>query len=305
MVAPGSLRGDSPELLGPLGVVVRDEVARGNHARIEVRARAVRGDAPMIALSRPLDVATLEAGFDLGPTLAWWPRTAGIVELCDTASGALTWADGSAGTEGTEGTADPASVGGAPARRRRVGYAADDRRWDLTAWSAPADETTGEASWRDVAVPTGTRVRVERAATAGATSSAELRDRVLEALAVLLPLIGAGSEASEVADAAPGWLRAAWAPERDAAGWLALAAHRDEVGAERSYESVRAAPWTAPRWVAALRPAERGWRWLSSYVEAAGVAVVLGVPTGSPGPSCEAVRFLLHAAGGAWNRSTP
>ncbi|MBD8606130.1 hypothetical protein IFT73_04635 [Aeromicrobium sp. CFBP 8757] len=229
---------------GVLQAVLDAEAARGNAASVDVAGAAGRGDAPVAQLAGVLDRGAVEVDFELGPLVAWSPRSPREWDLVDTVTGAtvrsgspgpLTWLRRHVAADVVE-------------PRRRLGWLADDPR-----------------------LGPGLTERRARVHVSGSAVEAFTRiDRLLAAL-------------DDVDGVLPEWFVELFAPERDREGWKAYFRERrrlDDAELERAAWTTR---WTETAWRRSVSPTERTWRWLDAeVVHEHALDVVVDVIDGAP-----------------------
>ena len=229
--------------LGVLQRLVDAERARGAEVRLDVGPRIVRGDPPH-GVAPGSSRAQVEAGWDLGPLVAWYPTRRGWQLEDSTILATLELGE------------EPASPPTAAGPRPRLGYPSDDARLEpLAGAAADAEERRRVArpTWEPPPPPVdyaGLRHLARRVETAAPA------DRVLARLVEVL---------GDLPDL-PGWFREACAPAHGSADEVVR--RREAVGL-RGRAARRAAwelRWTPEEVLRHLDPAERVWRFHSARV---------------------------------------
>lgn len=271
--------------LGLLQPVVDAELARGAEVRLEVGSRIVRGDPPHGELVPGRSRAEVEAVWDVGPLVAWYPTPQGW-RLEDS----TTLATLDLGAEPATPAEPP--LGGA---RARLGHPSDDVRFEtLSGAEADAGERARveQPSWRPPPPPpdyAGLRHLARRVETE------EPADLVLERLQEVLAAVLTGQPGEPEL---PGWFRAACAPPHGSAEELV---RRREAVALRGRAARRAGwalRWTPEEVLRHLDPAERIWRFHSARV-VEDHALDVAVEVAAPWVPTTSLKWLLAASGAA------
>lgn len=258
--------------LGLLQPLVDAERERGGEVRLDVEARIVRGDPPYAALPAS-SRARVEAGWDLGPLVAWCPTATGW-RLEDSTTLATVDLGGS---DVVPATAGP---------RARLGFPSDDARFEPLAGPAADEEErrrVAHPAWDPPPPPVdyaGLRHLARRVETDAPA------DRVL---AGLVEVLGGLPDL-------PPWFRDACAP---APGSPEEVARRREAVGLRGRAARRAAwalRWTPEEVLRHLDPAERVWRFHSArVVDDRTLDVAVEVP--APWVPTTSLKWLLAASG--------
>lgn len=280
--------GDGLGLLQPL---VDAELAAGREVRLHVEDNLVRGNPPQGALRVGRGRGEVEAAWDLGPLVAWFPVRGGWRLEDSTTLASLEL--GQAPDDDRPPTPQPAG-------RPRIGHAADVpwlqdwgpyavspdeelRRAEAPRW---AQEDGGSDWWR----------WHDQRRVVTRDPAAQVLARVQEVLVAVLPVVASGADAATAATALPGWFRDVCAPAWDAP---AGRAEHERIAALSGPETRRAgwaSRWTAEELVRHLLPAERVWRFHSAAVVDAD-ALDVCVQTPGFSTSLTAFKWLLHACG--------
>lgn len=225
------------EGMGILQSVLDVEAARGNPAQVDVESRLASGLPPVARLARPLDRDVIESQLDLGPLVAWWPRSRHELDLVDTVTG-TTIESGVPGRSGwwhRRKRPEPAAV----QERSRVGWLADDPRIGPSA--------TG--TWSS----TARRARVHVSG-----SAVEAFTRIDQVLAAV--------DAPDGRVELPAWFADLLAPVRDDDQWGLYFAERARLHTSEWKVAGWTTRWTEPYWRAAMTPVERTWGWVDAEV---------------------------------------
>lgn len=240
--------------LGILQAVVDAEQRRGGSATI-----SSDGGRVVAQLTRPLDRDVVETEHDLGPLLAWWPRSRHEHDLVDTLSGAVV----RSGPPRLWTRRQRRASGEAPARQR-LGWLVDDTRIGRD----------------DTGAPTFTERRA-RVHVAG--SAVEAFTRIDQLIAT--PATGA----------LPSWFVEQLAPERDADGWKAWFRERAALDAADWRRAGWTTRWTEAYWRRSVDLSERTWRWVDGeVVHEHALDVTLELVDGAP---IDSLKWMLVAVG--------
>ena len=280
--------GDGLGLLQPL---VAAETAAGREVRLWVEQNLVRGDPPQGSLAVGKGRGELEAQWDMGPLVAWFPVPGGWRLEDSTSLASL-----ELGTA-PEDDQRPASVA---AGRPRLGHAADVswlQDWGPYAVSG-ADELrrVQEPTWeRESAASDWWRWHDQRRVVTREPADLVLA-RLQEVLLAVLPVLDRSSGDVDAGVAAlPAWFRATCAPAWDSP---AGQAERERIASLRGAEARRAgwaARWTPDEAVRHLLPDERVWRFHSATV--VDEALHLCVQTPGFSTTLTSLKWLLSACG--------
>lgn len=240
--------------LGILQPVVEAELRRGGSVTAETD-----GDRIVAQLSRPLDRDVVESEHDLGPLLAWWPRSLHERDLVDTVTGAVV----------RSGPPRPwqrrrRRASGGVSVRPRLGWLVDDTRIGRD----------------DTGAPTFTE---RRARVHVAVSAVEAFTRIDQL--VTTPASGV----------LPPWFVEQLAPERDADAWKAWFRERGRLDAAEVPRAAWRTRWTEAYWRRSVDLSERTWRWVDAeVVHEHALDVTLELVDGAP---IDSLKWMLTAVG--------
>lgn len=263
----------SPPGLGLLQPLVDAERARGAEVRLEVEPRIVRGDPPQ-GVAHGLSRSQVEAWWDLGPLLAWYPTRRGWLLEDSTTLARL---------ELGEEPTDARLVGG---DRTRLGFPSDDARLrPLAGAAADAEERTRLAgpTWEPPPPPPaydGLRHLARRVETGA--PAAQVLSRLVDVLAGVPDL--------------PEWFREACAPATGSAGEVVRRRAAVELRGRAARRAGWELRWTPDEVLRHLDPDERIWRFHSArVVDDRTLDVAVEVP--APWVPTTSLKWLLAAAG--------
>lgn len=260
--------------LGLLQPVVDAELARGAEVRLDVEPRIVRGDPPhgiLASCSR----ARVEAGWDLGPLVAWYPSRTGWLLEDSTTLATLELADQ---------PVPPPPDGGGP--RNRLGYPSDDPRLEpLAGAAAEAEEQARVAhpTW-DPPAPPPDYARLRHLARRVETEAPA--DRVLSRLLEVLA----------AAPQLPAWFVEACARPPGSAEADVRRRQAVELRGRAARRAGWALRWTPEEVLRHLDPAERVWRFHSARV-VDDHTLDLAVEVPAPWVPTTSLKWLLAASG--------
>lgn len=240
--------------LGILQAVMEAEQRRGNSATV-----AVEGERVVAQLTRPLDRDVVESEHDLGPLLAWWPRSLHERDLVDTLSGAVVRSGPPRPWQRLRRRASDGVAG-----RQRLGWLVDDSRIGRDDTGAPAF--------------TERRARVHVAGSA------------VEAFTRIDQLI-----TTPASGVLPQWFVDQLAPERDADAWKAWFRERARLDPGDMPNAAWRTRWTETYWRRSVDLSERTWRWVDAeVVHEHGLDVTLELVDGAP---IDSLKWMLTAVG--------